>query len=1476
MSRVGFPRVVFFIALIFGLTVGVVSPSPAFAGAPTAAATGTILDQGAADAVPGQYIVALQASAITGTATVASVAQSLTASYGGTVGDVLDGFQMFVLNSTDAIASAIAGDSRVSYVDQDQYDQAAATPSVPPVQDNPGWALARINQRVANLGSDTQYASGSSAGVSIYVVDSGVNTLHPDMAGRATNVFDATTNTSANLPANNDCAVDPGHGTSVAAAAAGTTYGAAKQALIKSVKVFTCDSTGQPVQGPGAVTDDGLNWILNNAPIHSVVNLSLGNPGLNASRAAIVNQLTTKGFTVVMAAGNQGINACDATPGSKTKGGAALNAIVVGATGLDKTTNPPTDIMWSLSNYGPCVTLFAPGQSVPTAFSQSTGTRTAFGTSIASGYVSGAAAIVLAANPSFYQEDVQNALLNDATTPATNGVSTLITGAATSNPPSPDKLLYVPPPPSPYQATVNGPAVSQAVGSSAPTYDFSFAGTAGQVVEVNGTAGAFNTGVTLVDPMGTQLGSGSAASYESGQAENWISPVDLPLTGTYSIHVTPTAGASGTVSVQVLTAVAVTATVNGAAVSATIPTATPGRQVVATFSGTVGQTVLVNGTAGGYNAAVSLVDSHGAQMATGQHWSYNSGTAEQWISPINLPYTGTYTLLISPDAKATGSVSLQVLASGSAVVATVGGAAVSTTIPATTPGQRLTVTFAGTVGQTVYVNGTSGAFNAAISLADPHGAQIATGQHWSYNSGTAEQWISPINLPYTGTYTIYVSPTAGATGAVGLQVLKYATASATVGGAAASATIPAASPGQRLAVTFAGTAGQTIYVNGTAGGYNAAVSLVDPRGGQMATGQHWSYDPGIAEQWISPVNLPYTGTYTLYISPDASATGTVSLQVIGSYVTASAGVNGLPVALTIPTSTPGKIMAVTLSGTAGSTISVEGITGAVGGSLSMYDPQGALAATGTAIPLYPCPGDEVPGTCPQVLIAPVTIPLTGTYTILFTPAAIDVGTVTLTVTGVSGTTSAPTIIKASAAVDGAAVPVTVPTAAANQRVALTFSGTAGQAVYLNSNCGSSCGSLNTTYSYVSLIGPTGQLVVPSGGGLDPGTGLTLLDPTGLPATGTYTLYITLASTLSGTLDLQLLSKPVAVSATVGGAVVPVTVASTAVGQRVAVTFSGTAGQAVYVNSNCSGSSCSSLNTTYSYVSLVGPSGQVVVPSGAGLDVGGPTTLLAPTGLPATGTYTLYVATPPNLYGTMNLQVLSQPVAASATVGGAVVPVTVPSTAVGQRVAVTFSGTAGQAVYVNSNCSGSSCSSLNTTYSYVSLVGPSGQVVVPSGGGLDVGGPTTLLAPTGLPATGTYTLYVTTPPNLYGTMNLQVLSQPVAVSATVGGAVVPVTVASTAVGQRVAVTFSGTAGQAVYVNSNCSGSSCSSLNTTYSYVSLVGPSGQVVVPSGAGLDVGGPTTLLAPTGLPATGTYTLYVTTPPNLYGTMNLQAYSYS
>ncbi len=94
------------------------------------------------------------------------------------------------------------------------------------------WNLDRIDQR--NLPLDSTYTTTTTgAGVTAYVIDSGVRSTHVEFGGRANRgwSFDGSSG---------DCV---GHGTHVAATIGGATWGVAKAVTIVPVKVAGCSLT---------------------------------------------------------------------------------------------------------------------------------------------------------------------------------------------------------------------------------------------------------------------------------------------------------------------------------------------------------------------------------------------------------------------------------------------------------------------------------------------------------------------------------------------------------------------------------------------------------------------------------------------------------------------------------------------------------------------------------------------------------------------------------------------------------------------------------------------------------------------------------------------------------------------------------------------------------------------------------------------------------------------------------------------------------------------------------------------------------------------------------------------------------------------------------------------------------------------------------------------------------------------------------
>ncbi|MEV4541403.1 S8 family peptidase [Micromonospora echinaurantiaca] len=398
-----------------GLTTAAVASAVAFGAPATAApAEGQVLLAGGPTAVADSYIVVFKDTSV-GRSDVAERASDLAGRHGGAVNrtyrNALRGFEAR-LSAKEA--RRLAADPAVSYVQQNHTMRISGTQSP-----TPSWGLDRIDQRALPLNNSYTYPNTGS-GVKAYIIDTGIRFGHNDFGGRAVSGFDAIDGGSAD-----DC---NGHGTHVAGTVGGSAHGVAKGVTLVGVRVLDCAGSGT-----NAGVIQGVDWVTGDhaAGQLAVANMSLGG-GFNQAVNDAVARSIADGVSYGLAAGNDtGANACNSSPASTPAG------ITVGST-----TN--TDARSSFSNIGSCLDIFAPGSSITSAWHTSnTATNTISGTSMATPHVVGAAALVLAANPSFTPQQVRDKLVADATS---NAVSNPGSG-------SPNKLLYVgdggttPPPP---------------------------------------------------------------------------------------------------------------------------------------------------------------------------------------------------------------------------------------------------------------------------------------------------------------------------------------------------------------------------------------------------------------------------------------------------------------------------------------------------------------------------------------------------------------------------------------------------------------------------------------------------------------------------------------------------------------------------------------------------------------------------------------------------------------------------------------------------------------------------------------------------------------------------------------------------------------------------------------------------------------------------------------------------------------------
>jgi subtilisin family serine protease len=255
---------------------------------------------------------------------------------------------------------------------------------------------ADLAESTAQIGAPEVWASGDTgAGVTVAVLDTGIDATHPDLAGRigATSVF---------VPGS-DIVDRIGHGTHVASTIVGT--GAASNGAERGVAPGATVDVGKVLGDDGNGQDSwvlaGMQWAAVDAGA-KIISMSLGSPdptdGSDPLSQAVDTLSAQTGALFVIAAGNAG------APGTVAAPGAAAAALTVGAVDRD-------DQLAGFSSQGPRLgdeaikpEVTAPGVDILAARSQfapegSGPYLTLSGTSMATPHVAGAAALLLGRHP---------------------------------------------------------------------------------------------------------------------------------------------------------------------------------------------------------------------------------------------------------------------------------------------------------------------------------------------------------------------------------------------------------------------------------------------------------------------------------------------------------------------------------------------------------------------------------------------------------------------------------------------------------------------------------------------------------------------------------------------------------------------------------------------------------------------------------------------------------------------------------------------------------------------------------------------------------------------------------------------------------------------------------------------------------------------------------------------------------------------
>ena len=479
----------------------------ATAGTPAALPTGSIHAAGAADAIAGSYIVVLKPGSAAA-AQVTSASQALVKRYGGRIRtNYLSAVRGFHATMTVTEAQRLAANPAVDYVEQDAAVRMADT------QTAPVWGLDRIDQPALPL--SRTYTYRSAANVTAYVLDTGIRTSHSEFGGRASSGWDFIDNDATAQDCN-------GHGTHVAGTIGGRTYGVAKDVKLVGVRILDCTGSGSY-----SAILAGIDWVTTHAVKPAVANMSVGGTLSTVLNAAVTKSIAS-GVTYAVAAGNDNKNACNYSPA------ATPAAITVGATDA-------SDTRASFSNYGSCLDIFAPGVRITSAgHTSDDATQVMQGTSMATPHVTGAAALVLGADPGATPAQVTAALTGHASTGK-------VTAAGTG---SPGRLLDTSwlnaaattpaTRPTTAPAAACGPFVT---GTDVRIAAFGTAGSSRTVSTCSGTASATSTVsvtvahryrgslvVSLVSPRGTKYTLKQASKADTGA--NLAQTYTINLSGT--------------------------------------------------------------------------------------------------------------------------------------------------------------------------------------------------------------------------------------------------------------------------------------------------------------------------------------------------------------------------------------------------------------------------------------------------------------------------------------------------------------------------------------------------------------------------------------------------------------------------------------------------------------------------------------------------------------------------------------------------------------------------------------------------------------------------------------------------------------------------------------------------------------------------------------------------------------------------------
>ena len=278
------------------------------------------------------------------------------------------------------VAKLLAKHPHLKFVEVDERVAPHFTPNDPYLGSQ--WHLWHV-------GAAAAWDATQGSGITIAILDTGVEGTHPDLSSRMVpgwNFYDNTADTSDVV----------GHGTAVAGTAAASTDNSAGVASMagqaKLMPIRISDATGYAYFSTMA---NGLVWAADHGA--RIANISFAGAAGSTSVQSAAQYMKDKGGLVIVSAGNNGVEETIAP---------STALIPVAAT-------DGSDMRASWSSYGSFVALSAPGTGIYTT-SRGAGYGSWSGTSFSSPLTAGVVALMMASNPSLSGAQVESLLFGSA------------------------------------------------------------------------------------------------------------------------------------------------------------------------------------------------------------------------------------------------------------------------------------------------------------------------------------------------------------------------------------------------------------------------------------------------------------------------------------------------------------------------------------------------------------------------------------------------------------------------------------------------------------------------------------------------------------------------------------------------------------------------------------------------------------------------------------------------------------------------------------------------------------------------------------------------------------------------------------------------------------------------------------------------------------------------------------------------------